>query len=389
MVIKIRAFIFGAFIAAAMAASGIPAYGATGNNEGWEDTFDLENCRFSASGANSYFFLDPGYKLSLGGDVEGAEVELTITTLNETKIVNGTETRVVEERQTEDGELVEISKNYFSLCGETKDIYYFGEITDVYENGKVVSNEGSWEAGRDGAKPGIIFPGKFEVGMKYYQEVAPEVAMDRAEVVSVSERKNTPAGNFERVVKTEETTPLEPGASEFKYYAPGIGLIQEDTLELKSYMLPKKIEKPVEGELRSQVQSVVIGNGSIKVDLKSSSNISEFRLDEKSRKVNFKVQADRGTNGTTEISIGRILEGPYTVTLDGQPTQTFEVIKASSSGETVLRISYANSARNIEVSGTNIVPEFPLSGLFAVAAMVGIVIFLHKRSFPGSSARRI
>jgi hypothetical protein len=111
-------------------------------------------------------------------------------------------------------------------------IYYFGEEVDIYKNGKISGHEGAWESGKNGAKFGLMVPGEPAVGMRYYQEIAPEVAMDRAEVVSVSEVLKTPAGEFRDCLKTEETTPLEPREKEYKIYAPGIGLVRDGPLRL-------------------------------------------------------------------------------------------------------------------------------------------------------------
>ena len=108
----------------------------------------------------------------------------------------------------------------------------------MYEDGKVVSNEGAWLAGQNGSKAGMIMPGKVEVGLKYYQEIAPGVAEDRAEIVSVTEVLETPAGVFKQVLKTEETNPLKPDEKEYKFYAPGIGLIQDEAIKLVMYTRP-------------------------------------------------------------------------------------------------------------------------------------------------------
>lgn len=149
------------------------------------------------------------------------------------------ETRVVEEHESEDGEVVEISRNFFPVCTPTNNIFYFGEETDIYENGETVSHEGAWLAGVDGASPGLIMPGTPEVGMKYYQEVAPGVAEDRTEIISLSQTASVPAGRFDHVLKTAETTPLDLGEMEKKFYAPGIGLIWEEELKLVRYVAPE------------------------------------------------------------------------------------------------------------------------------------------------------
>ena len=201
-------------------------------------SFDLENCDFSSGGENSYFILKPRHQAILEGEEDGEKIQLTMSVLDETKIVDGVETGVVEERESEGGNLVEVSRNYFAICKPTNDAFYFGEDVDIYEDGEIVSHEGAWLAGQNGAKAGMIMPGKVEVGMKYYQEIAPGVAEDRAEIVSVNEVLYTPARSFQNVLKTEETNLLEPSEKEYKFYAPGIGLIQEEDLKLVNYTQP-------------------------------------------------------------------------------------------------------------------------------------------------------
>jgi hypothetical protein len=206
--------------------------------EGWMTSFDLESCDFVSRGENGYFVLEPGYQVILGGQEDGEELQLVMTVLNETKVVDGVETRAVEEKETEGGNLVEVSRNYFAMCKPTNNAIYFGEDVDMYEDGKIVSHEGAWLAGENGSKAGMIMPGKVEVGMKYFQEIAPGVAEDRAEIVSVNDTLDTPAGTFKQVLKTEETNPLKPGEKEFKFYAPGIGLIQDEAIKLIKYAKP-------------------------------------------------------------------------------------------------------------------------------------------------------
>jgi predicted lipase len=220
------------------ATSPLTSFSVNQTSEEWTASFDLENCDFASTGENSYFILEPGYQVILEGEEDEEELQLTMTVLDETKVVDGVETRVVEEKESEGGNLVEVSRNYFAICKPTNDAFYFGEDVDIYEDGEIVSHEGAWLAGQNGAKAGMIMPGKVEVGMKYYQEIAPGVAEDRAEIVSVNNTLDTPAGNFQNVLKTEETNPLEPNEKEYKFYAPGIGLIQEEGLKLVNYTQP-------------------------------------------------------------------------------------------------------------------------------------------------------
>lgn len=196
------------------------------------DSFPMEKCTFSPTGKNPLFVLLPGFQQTFEGKEGSEDVRLTITVLDEIKDVDGIQTRVIKEREVHDGEVVEISRNYFAICKRDNSVFYFGEDTDLYENGVVVSHEGSWLHGKNGAHAGLVMPGLALLGSRFYQEVAPDVALDRAEIVVVDATVPTPAGTFQHCIKTKETTPLEPGAIEFKYYAPGIGLVQDDTLKL-------------------------------------------------------------------------------------------------------------------------------------------------------------
>ena len=200
------------------------------DDSSWQKEFGISDCNLLTTGRNEYFILEPGYQLVLEGDDE----KVQITVLDETKTVDGTITRVVVEKEWEDGELHEISRNYFAMCERTKDVFYFGEDVDYYENGNVVRHEGEWLAGTDGNRAGMIMPGTPKLEMKYYQEIAPGVAMDRAEIVSLDERCTTPAGTFSKCMKVKESTPLE-SEEEYKYYAPGIGLVQDEDLVLTKH----------------------------------------------------------------------------------------------------------------------------------------------------------
>ena len=195
----------------------------------WVDRFDVRKADLRTRGKNPYFILEPGYQLVL----EGPEAtRLVVAVLNDTVNVDGFDTRIVEERETKGGLLVEISRNFFAISGRTRDVYYFGEDVDFYENGKRAEEESAWRSGLDGARFGLMMPGRPRVGARYHQEFAPGVAMDRAEVLALDAAVTTPAGKFTRVLKIEETTPLEPDVRDVKYYAAGVGLIQDGTLKL-------------------------------------------------------------------------------------------------------------------------------------------------------------
>ena len=196
----------------------------------WTSTFDVETGELVSTGRNPYFVLEPGYQLTL----EDGKERLVITVTNDTRTVAGVETRMVEERETDGANLVEVSRNFYAISRKTNSVFYFGEDVDMYKNGKVINHEGAWLSGVGGARFGLMMPGLPLMRARYFQEVAPKVAMDRAEIVSLSESIKTPAGAFTNVLKMEETSPLEPNAKEAKFYAPGVGLIQDGDLKLLS-----------------------------------------------------------------------------------------------------------------------------------------------------------
>jgi hypothetical protein len=198
------------------------------SSSGWQDTFEISKCELVTQGKNTYFVLEPGFQLVL----EGGDTKLHITVLDETKKIDGIITRVVEEREWKKGELYEVARNYFAMCKQTKDVFYFGEDVDFYENGKVVKHDGTWHAGVDGNRAGLLMPGAPKLKMKYYQEIAPKVAMDRAEIMSLDDTCKTPAGTFSKCLKVKEGTALNPIETEYKYYAPSIGLVRDGDMQL-------------------------------------------------------------------------------------------------------------------------------------------------------------
>ncbi len=206
--------------------------------------FRLEDCQFKTIGANPYFILEPGYRLTLESEENGETTRLVITVLNKTQKVilpgiGEVNTRVVEERETVDGELVEVSKNFLAICEKTNNVVYFGEDVKIFNEDGSISHAGGWRAGRpDGnglAEPGVLMPGSFLLGSRYFQEIADGIAMDRAENVEMGLVVTVPAGTFGQCVRVRETTPLEPGAESHKVYCPGVGLVMDDVLQLVDF----------------------------------------------------------------------------------------------------------------------------------------------------------
>jgi hypothetical protein len=202
------------------------------NRTEWTEYFNLDSCSFSSVGSNEYFILKPKYRLVLAGKEGEDSIGLTITVLDETKNIGNVETRVVEEREKLNGKLSEISRNYYAFCTQTGSIFYFGEDVDAYRDEKIIGHEGSWRADSANARAGLLIPGTILLGAKYYTEIAPNFALDRAKIVSNSELLKTPAGTYDNCLKIKESSPLERDSTDYKYYAPGIGLIKDGNLLL-------------------------------------------------------------------------------------------------------------------------------------------------------------
>lgn len=197
----------------------------------WTSAFDIPADDWTNTGRNPYFILEPGYTLVLASGTG----QLTITVLEGTRRIDGVDTRVIEERETDAGGPVEVSRNFYAMSRRTNSVFYFGEEVDEYRNGKIASHSGAWVSGANGAHFGLMMPGLPLLGARYQEEIAPRVAMDRAEIVSLTDVVRTPAGEFTNVLHTAETTPLEPLVRESKSYAPGVGLIVDGSLKLVRY----------------------------------------------------------------------------------------------------------------------------------------------------------
>ena len=199
--------------------------------------FATHTCDWRAGGSNQFMIIEPGYQIVLESDEE----RQVITALNQTKTVMGITTRVVEELESEliDGKWVKVERslNYFARCKQTNSIFYFGEDVQIFdEDGNVISSEGAWLAGRNGAKPGIIMPGQVLVGGGYYEEIAPEdEALDKGRILSLERGCEVGDRTLNRLCVTiEGSTDCDDGTDE-KVWAAGIGTVVDEDLELVSH----------------------------------------------------------------------------------------------------------------------------------------------------------
>ena len=194
----------------------------------WRSSFPVDRKDLGPTGRNPYFILEPGYKLHFAH----GKTRMVMSVLSETKMIDGVETRVIEDREEVNGKLSEITRDYYAIDRKTGDVYYFGEDVDVYKNGQLKGHRGSWLSGVNGAKFGLMMPAKPVAGDRFQQELAPKnKAVDRSEVIALNEKVSTPAGVFENCVHMKDSSRLE-AAADHKFYAPGVGLIKDGELEL-------------------------------------------------------------------------------------------------------------------------------------------------------------
>ena len=184
---------------------------------------------FTLASTNPYWPLTVGGQSILTGEEEGASHTLQITVLDQTRAISGVTTRVVEEREFADGQLIEVSFNYFAQAPGGA-ICYFGEDVDVYEE-EGISHEGTWCADHPGFAPGVFIPAEPTQGTKFPIEVAPGVAEDEGKIVGVGPTE-VPFGLFTNTIRIREFNPLDRG-KDYKVHAAGTGIIVDGTLQLE------------------------------------------------------------------------------------------------------------------------------------------------------------
>jgi len=191
-----------------------------------EYTVDIDPANFVDRIDNPYFTLEPGTVFRLRGVTEDGIENETVRVTDQTKTVMGVRTTVVQDVMRTTGEVSEWTHDWYAQDREGN-VWYFGEDTAEYKNGKVLNRHGSWEAGVDGALPGIIMNATPQVTDSYRQEFFEGEAEDMYWVVATGQTKSVPLGQFEDTLRVIEWTPLEPNVVVEKTYAPGIGLLSE------------------------------------------------------------------------------------------------------------------------------------------------------------------
>ena len=196
-----------------------PASGLPQGNE----PVELNPADFVAEIDNPYWPMAAGSRWVYNAtDAEGNELQVEVTVTNDKKDILGISATVVHDVVTQDGSVLEDTLDWYAQDVDGN-IWYLGEDTREYENGVVVSTEGSWEAGVDGAQAGIVLSADPEVGMTYRQEYYAGEAEDRAKVLSLDEHVEVPYGTFDGCLQTEDSTALDPDVLEHKYYCRDVG----------------------------------------------------------------------------------------------------------------------------------------------------------------------
>jgi hypothetical protein len=197
---------------------------AGGNLPQGNEPVNLDPENFTTKIDNLYWPMAPGTRWTYREtDQEGAELQVVVTVTKQTKqIANGITARVVRDTVTEDGKLVEDTFDWYAQ-DEQGNIWYLGEDTAEFENGEIKTKSGSFEAGVDGALPGIIMPGDPQPGMRYRQEYYEDEAEDNGEILSTREMAEVPYGQFDNALLTKDTITIEPNVLEYKLYAPRVG----------------------------------------------------------------------------------------------------------------------------------------------------------------------
>jgi hypothetical protein len=197
-----------------------------GDEDGQPPPSTPDPAQFQARVDNPFFPLAPGTALVYEGQEGDVEIHIESTVLPDTDVIAGVEVTAVEVQEFEDGELVEITLDYYAQHNDGT-VYYLGERVDEYEGGEIVGHSGQWFAGEGDNQPGVFMPTEPQVGEEFEQERAPGVAEDRSKVVEADQSVTTPAGAFSGCIKTEDFDPLGD-VTEFKFYCPEIGLIREE-----------------------------------------------------------------------------------------------------------------------------------------------------------------
>jgi hypothetical protein len=215
-------------VAVGAASEDLPAVLAKAINDklptvNFSPAFDANN--FVSQIDNKWFPLKPGTTYVFTGIKDGGNARENFTVTSDHKSILGVSTTVIHDALYRDDQLVEETTDWYAQ-DKSGNVWYFGEQTRALDKGKWTT-EGSWQAGVEGAKPGVYVQGTPKVGDAYFQEFYEGKAGDSAKVLSLDESITVPAGSYKNAQLTMEWSTEEPGAYDAKYYVPGVGVVKE------------------------------------------------------------------------------------------------------------------------------------------------------------------
>ena len=185
----------------------------------------IDPAQFSSKITHPYLLWRPGAMWVYTGTKDGQPERVEVSVKRQTKTILGVPCVVVSDIVTSNNTLTEKTTDWYAQ-DKAGNVWYFGEDTAEYQNGVVTTTQGTWEAGVDNAKPGIVLHAHSRVGQFYRQEFRPGVAEDKARVLTVTGTQKVPAGTFNNIVETRDINPLDPSKVENKWFAKGVGPIR-------------------------------------------------------------------------------------------------------------------------------------------------------------------
>lgn len=184
----------------------------------------IDPANFVSEINNQYFSLKPGQTFSYSEKTKQGDEVIEVTVTNDKKLIMGVNTTVVRDTARLDGVIVEDTLDFFAQDRDGN-VWYFGEEVDNYEKGNLKDHSGSWEAGIDGAKPGITMMANPKVGESYRQEYYKDIAEDMGSIVALNKKITVAYGTFDNCIQTRDWSKIDPELNEYKYYCPDVGFL--------------------------------------------------------------------------------------------------------------------------------------------------------------------
>ncbi|MBS3081152.1 PepSY domain-containing protein [Candidatus Pacearchaeota archaeon] len=271
--------------------------------------------QFSSHITNQYFSLTPGKKMIYESKTEEGLEKIEVYIMNETKTVNGVETRVVWDRVWLNDELIEDTKDWYAQDNEGN-VWYFGEESKEIIDGIIVSTKGSWEAGINGAKPGVIMKAAPNIGDKYRQEYYKGEAEDWGEVLAINENVRVSYREFTNCIKTRDYTPLEPNVNEHKYYCPEVGgvVLEEEVngeekaelIKVEYNTLPSLSQEKKQELLKTKITEEQAKEIALK---EVNGRVTDISIEKKFSKTAYVVEINNGdeTDVIIDLNTGEVL----------------------------------------------------------------------------------